>query len=247
MFFAIFAKDYPLRTIISSYALHSGIGYVWIIRIYLLTALVLPIWYSVIKKNEKFSYIIISILYFLYEFAAYKNIFNFNIVFSDFLAWIVPLMLIITVTHWVMKSNNKSVITFSIVNLIVFIGLAYLFYRLTGDIKTTNYMKYPFRLYYLSYGFAASGIWIVLCRQEKFVNMVYTKVLGFISSATLWIYLWHILGIVVLNKCFNELFWIWKFLLVTVFAVAITYLQNKIVDCFKSKEKIYKYLMCFKG
>lgn len=59
---------FNLKVIISSFALHGGIGYVWVIKIYLLVAIILPLVKPLLLKKEKILYIISLISLILNEF-----------------------------------------------------------------------------------------------------------------------------------------------------------------------------------
>ena len=240
IFFAIsfFIKPYNLKTIISTYILHDGIGYVWIIRIYLITAVILTI--LVPKLQDKHTYIYIGVVYLMYELLAQLGIFEKNIILKDIVAYIAPIMLIVGVTYWIKKSNNKKVVIFSFANLIIYLINLIAIYLITGEVHDTNYMKYPFRIYYLSYAFFVSSMLIIINRNEKIVELFYNKFIKFISQSSLWIYLWHILFVVYINYYFPDLIWELKYIVVLSAAIFTTYIQNKIIDKINCDNEITK-------
>lgn len=245
IFFGIyfFIEPFGLKTIISSFILHEGIGYVWIVRIYILVAIILP--FLVPKLKNKKTYYIEVMLYIVYEILAKFNLFSYNIILSDIVAYIIPLAIIITITYWIMNSNNKKVLLFSFVNFIIYIICLLIIYKLTGEYKDTNYMKYPFRIYYLSYAFFVSAILIVLSRNQNIVNFLYNKVVEFISKSSLWIYLWHILFIKLLTNI--KMFWTIKYIVVFSLAIIITYFQNEILNYLQKKGVNNGILNLFRG
>ena len=72
-----------------------------------------------------------------------------------------PVVLIMAKIYWLMNSNNNKIVFF------VFLICFPIIYKIIGKVQNTKYMKYPFRLYYLSYAFFASSILIMIFRNEK--------------------------------------------------------------------------------
>ena len=246
IFFGILAGfiHYEIKTIISTFVLHEGIGYVWIIIIYLIVAILLPLIVPLLKKNKRNTFYIL-VLYFIYEILASMNFFNINILFEDVIAYVFPIMLIVVVTYWIMNNNNRNVVVFSLLNLVICMLCFLIIYKVTGQVENTNYMKYPFRIYYLSYGFFASGILIVFFRNNRITNFMHNKLIEFISKSSLWIYLWHIFFLVITNYFnFN---WMIRYIIILIFSILVTYMQNKIIDILE-KSKINKNLLnIFRG
>ena len=237
--------QYDVKTIISTFLLHEGIGYVWIIRIYLIAAIILPILTPLLQK--RITLLIVVVLYVCYEILAYLKIFQINIFMEDIVAYIMPVVLIITITHWIMNNNNKNVSIFGIINFSIFIVLFILLYKITGKIQNTNYMKYPFRLYYLSYAFSISSFLIILFRNEKLCDRIYNKGIGFISRSSLWIYFYHIPFVLLLNKIYPSKYMVIKFIIVIVFSIGITYFQNKVMDILENKGINKSVIQVFRG
>lgn len=67
------APDLNFGTVFGSYALMNGIGYVWVIRVFLLIALLSPFLYRVNKsvKEDKKYFLMLGCLYLLYETLRY--------------------------------------------------------------------------------------------------------------------------------------------------------------------------------
>lgn len=242
---SIFIK-YNIKTIISSFLLHEGIGYVWIIRIYLIVAIMLPIMYKLLNKGN-ITYFFVILIYFFYELVANTQIFNINIFMSDVVAYIAPLALIITITYWIMNNDTKKITMFSLFNLLICIICFLIIYIKTGKIENTNYMKYPFRIYYLSYAFFVSSILILICRNNKIVNFLYNNLIEFISKSSLWIYLWHIFFIKLFDKITINLNWTIRYCMILLLSILVTYIQNKIVFGLEKKGINKELLSAFKG
>lgn len=216
-----------IKTIAASFLLYGGIGYVWIIRIYFLIALLIPLYLFVDKKINKYIHLIVLIIaYIEYEILCYYGVFN-NSFLQYLLAYIIPCYLLLYISKSCFEFANKKVAIISLVSLIIFGTIGFYIYKTTGVIQPTQIMKYPFRLYYLSYGLFMSSILIMLLNNEKICNKLSNKLTVFISSNSLWIYLWHILAIFILKK-FN-ISWIIQYILIMVFSLTITYIQSLIV------------------
>lgn len=66
------------------------------------------------------------------------------------------------------------------------------------------------------------------------------KIISFISSHTMWIYLWHIFYLVTINEFWNNMFYLLKFILILVLSVITTFIQSKIIN--KTENKWVKIL-----
>ena len=237
--------DLNLNIIVSSFLLNDGIGYVWIIRIYFLLAIILCV-YKKIRKPNNFKYILLFtiVLYVVYEFLCYYGVFN-NSILMYFFAYIIPCITIVVITDWIKKSNNKSVTIFSIISLIVFVIAFFIIYKSTGEIKNTNYYKYPFRLYYLSYALFISSVLICIYRFDKITNVCYNSYVRFVSSHSLYFYLWHILFIYIFKDL--SILWLFKYLLIICLTSIIVFIQNIIINYMERKKINSNIINLFRG
>lgn len=236
-------NNWGIKQIIASYALKDGIGYVWIIRIYLLVALLLPSCNAILKKyDSKVCYVFVIILYIIYEILCYLGVFN-NAIMQYLFAYVIPCTYLILISHWIMNSNNKKVLIFSLINLFIYIILAYYFFKTTGVVQNTNYMKYPFRIYYLSYALFVSSILIIIFRNKTITGFIYNTIIGFVSRHSLWIYLWHILFL----QIFKFKYWILNYSLIIVFSLMIVYVQDKTIKILETKGVKREILKIFEG
>ena len=247
-FMILFNHKFSTQKVISSFLLHDGIGYVWVIRVYLIVACLLPFLYKLYNLSDMKKVIIINItIYLIYEVLCYFKVFNYNIFLKDIIAYIIPCITIITVTYFIKNSNNKRVLNFAIVNLLIFIFIGVKIYIETETIQDTNYMKYPFRLYYLSYAFGISAILILILRNNSIVDFLHTKLIIFISKSSLWIYLWHILFLYIFKYSNLNLSWIVKYIIIVICSMAVVYVQNKIINKLEKTNINKEILDIFKG
>ena len=99
----------------------------------------------------------------------------------------------------------------------------------------------------MSYAFAISGFLIILFRNKRTSDLFYSRVIKFISEHSMWIYLWHILIVIIFKTYFNEIFWLLKFILVTILSCSIVWLQTIIVEYLKRKNINKEIINVFSG
>lgn len=242
--FILMTKKIDFDLILSSFLLYEGIGYVWIIRIYLLIAIMLPI---VIKKINKKNYLTLLILIFIHEVACSLGLYD-NKLLDYFISYLIPCYIIIFVSGWLINNSNKKICIFSIINLFLFIIIAFFLYLKYGKFIDTNYMKYPFRIYYLSYAFFVSGFLLILSKNNKIVRWINkSKIIDFLSKNSLWIYLWHILVLSCVNYTMININWVLKFLITVLGTSIIVIIQKYLINILEKKGINKKFLEVFKG
>jgi fucose 4-O-acetylase-like acetyltransferase len=221
-------KDLQLKTIIGSYNLSGGIGYVWIIRVFFLVALVSPMLYQLNKniKSHHHFILITTILFIGYEIFRYlslpyiqggnkKNI-------SLITHYIIPYSLIFALGLRIpqMKLQQLKNIAYASLAIMITIG-GYLFYT-DGALVPTQKFKYPPSVYYLSYAmFISTLLWILAPAIEKRLeNTKANTFILFIAQNSIWVYLWHIPFIKLIDGHF-----ITRYLMVFIAASIIAYCQ----------------------
>ena len=94
LFVLIVKGNYPYSssTILRSFLLLDGIGYVWIIRVYLICSILTPVFFyfnDKIKSNSM-KFIILLIMYVLYELFVFSGINESNAIFEFIIAYAIP-------------------------------------------------------------------------------------------------------------------------------------------------------------
>lgn len=246
-------NNYPFsfRVIIDSFSLMSGIGYVWIIRVFLLVAIVAPIIFNVNNKiiNNVKYFFCIFVLYVFYEFTLYfyKPVSGIDFIMNNILFYLIPYSCLFAVGLRLPYINiNRFIYPLSLC-LIVFFMLFIINYS-NHSFNLTEY-KYPPRQYYFWYGIVISLIlyYLIDCAiNNKFSN----KFIVFISSSVLWIYLWHIFILQLLHwspsiySSFFENFFI-EFTILLVSSIIITYLQKLLITkLILSIKPVPRYASC---
>ena len=93
-------------------------------------------------------------------------------------------------------------------------------------------MKYPFRIYYLGYAIGMNGLLVLLFRNDRLTRIFNNRLVTFISSHSLWIYLWHILFVTISP---SDLEWWLRFAGVLLSSLVITFAQTQLVNWLEAK------------
>jgi peptidoglycan/LPS O-acetylase OafA/YrhL len=217
-----------IQDIVMSYTMIDGIGYVWVIRIYIYVAIITPVIYKAYEKLEKWQLIsLFGMIYCLYMLLIDK---------VDLLNGMTKLLITATIVDFIGYSFIVliAIIIFNLEKKDVYklgclFGLIFFLLAVKNGFIQTQYFKYPLRLYYLSYAFLVSiFLYLFVDKLNQNNKLIHFKIIDFISKNSMWIYLWHILYIQNVNKLFlnSNLGYIYRFLLLLLLALATTYIQN---------------------
>ncbi|MFM5882521.1 acyltransferase family protein [Methanobrevibacter gottschalkii] len=229
---------YDADFILNSFLLLDGLPYVWIIRIFLICTFITPVIYYFDKiENDYIQFLILLLIYILYELSIFLKINETNIIFEFILAYVIPYGIIYLLGMISTKTSPKMDRNVSIICLIAFIIQAAIIYLNTGIFQPTQIMKYPPTVYYISYALFVS---FMLLSIFKRIDLKPNRVIEFCSKSSLWIYLWHILFLTVIPLIFGELNWILSYIIIVVCAVGATYIQNKILDLTNADIKVLR-------
>lgn len=217
--------------ILHNFTLTTG-WYVWIIRVFLIIALVAPFLYklSIRTSNRYFWWLFTGVLI-AYEFVAKLS----RCDAYYYLTMCIPYMMIFSYGAISDRMSKRNLLIVAIVSFVIFVLAAIYYYVVTGAFQPTQIRKYPPQLYYTSYAIAVTTIlWMYrkgitqLCDSLRISNLF-----SFIGSHTLWIYFWHVIVLLVIGARISNP----VLLFVTVFliAVIIDYLQVRIIEFIFSK------------
>ena len=216
--------------------LDESIGYVWIIRVFLLVMLVTPLW---VKIDNKFKNKCFFVLFVVCVFVANELIYALSqqinnevlcVAIKDFLiyttAYSIPFLLGLRLRRCSRK--DELAISPTITALCV-VGLLHMFIYKGLDIS--NSYKIPPRSYFILYGSAVSLLlWTTRFWWIKIINF---KLFVWIGQNTIWIYLWHMPVVLFANHFLDN--WVIKYVLVYFTVVIIFLIQYKLVN--KTKKK----------
>lgn len=239
-------SKYPFsfQKILETFFLIDGIGYVWIIRVFTIVA-ILSVFLlklrSFFSRNSQFFLAILAI--FAIHEAIISAIYTNNLEASlqestTFILFsIIPYGFLFGLGMCVPRMTKKELGWLTLFFGILFFSIFFYKYFYFGHIVPLRTLKFPPRIYYTSY-----GIFMTLCIYLMIDKLKVTQILSknrqvsncivFISSSTLWIYLWHIFFIydwylirVKLSPALNN--FVVFFLVVAILSIATTYFQKK--------------------
>ena len=236
MYFVIFYPQNHINyhMIISSYLLIGGIGYVWIIRVFLMVALLAPFIYIFHNKTKHDSQYLITllILFVLYEICRYKSMPFIQEGIEKYLSLVIlyaiPYSILFALGLRIPTMSNKNIKIIFWFFLITFLAIALIITSITGNFSPTQQYKYPPSIYYFSYAACitillwifSENIWDVVCK----IDLVKYVVL-FMAQNSIWIYLWHISILKIVHTNF-----IFKYIIVVFSAICITGFQVWVVN-----------------
>ena len=237
---------YSFSTILRSFLLLDGIGYVWIIRVYLICSLLTPLFFYFNNKikSSKRKFLILLLVYVLYELFVFSGINESNVIFEFIIAYAIPYGVIYVLGMVSRKTSHVEDMKISIIFFFIFMISAVCVFLIYNQIQATQIMKYPPTIYYISYALFMSFLLMGIFK------MIPLKKLGFIefcSSSSPWIYLWHIFFLYVIPLLFGQIHWTAYYMVVVTCSIAVCYVQNKIVDKLESRNINKNILKLFRG
>lgn len=200
-------KAFPFSAdmVLGSYTFSSGIGYVWIFKVYLIIALLTPglLRFRKTVKDGKTYFLILLGSYLLCELVAalvHQNVHSPRLVelLNDTLLTVPPYAVLFAYGLWLGELAEWEIAATSLVSLLVFAALSVLKFKQQGHFVPTQLFKYPPTLYFLSYSFFCVNA-LYLFAKSAVAARLPARPIAWVSSNLLWIYLWHIMGVFVWN------------------------------------------------
>ena len=219
--------------VITSYLLLSGIGYVWIIRVFLLVALVSPLLSKISAQTASDAryFVMLGGAYMFYELLAdliapISASFVGNVLDSTLL-YLLPYSLVFAIGLRLPSLSNRQVGWLCLSAAAVFVLLCGERHFESGVFVPTQVDKYPPTAYYLSFALAgATFLWWI---SDRVLAAIKSKtalgLIKFIAQNSIWIYLWHIPMVDSIHQNF-----VVKYLLVFLAAVTMTFVQVRCVE-----------------
>lgn len=220
-------------------------GGVWIIWVYLICAVCAPILYKYTSKKW-FLPVSFAVLV-IYELVIYimPSLVN-NRFFYYTVCNIIPYGVLLSIGLLIpsMSCKTKQIMFWgaSLVHLL----LGILYHGVSGTYLPISQFKYPPQVYYLSYGLAITILIMELLKniEQRLLDL---SVIRFVSSHSLWIYLWQIMMLTIVNyviKISDYWFLSWLFLMFG--SLLVTWIQDRIIG-FLSKKTNWSVWNYFKG
>ncbi|MBR3969086.1 MAG: acyltransferase [Clostridia bacterium] len=241
----LFTKElFSLKYYISSFCLtRYGIGYVWVILIYIYSAILIPL-FNKFKLSSKFIISILAI-YILYETTCFLKLGENNILIDTIFYYIIPYGCLTFLGYNYDSFSKKVIHILLITSFALFIILAFIMWYIHGSPQSPSIAKYPPQLYYLSYGIFVSFLLLQFCKRYN-LKIYKSKLVNYISRHSLWIYLWHIITLKLYKILNLPQIWYIEFVIILVSSLFITFVVNKLLDLIEKKRK-YTFLSYLRG
>lgn len=226
--------------IIRSYALLDGIGYVWVIRVFLTVALLNPIILKFSNQTER-NYKYFSVLGVIYVSYLALTILNgrfdgrLSLLFGELILNSIGYGIVAAVGVRFNKLTKKNMLVAIVASFTIYIGLGFV-----NGFALTNIAKYPPTTYYLSYAFGCIFLIYLLLKNKYVFKLFDNKLVYFVSENSLWFYLWHIIPVysLYLLEAFIPVFansFIVRGIYVFIVALIFTLIQNKVKKIIKKR------------
>lgn len=206
--YPMLGRPYPftIEDFVGSLRLVGGIDYLWIIRVFVLVAIAAPPLlklYQHLQSEGRFLLVLLGIytlyegVYFLTETERVQFGFLENPV-KNYVFYGVPFSCLYGLGMVLPNLDRRRLSQIALVALAVFLGMAAVSFQRFDSLISTQELKYPPTLYYLSYGvFASILLFAIVTRfvrrnSASLQNSVWLPWITFLSESTLWIYLWHV-------------------------------------------------------
>ena len=218
------------------------VGMLWIIWVYFACALLIPLIKQI--KGSKYCFWGILLALIFYELlCCFTDLYEYRIIYMTiftFIPWGIITYFGFYYDSFTRKTKTSLFITFGI--LFVLIAVAH--YFVDNRFVYTYEYKYPPHLYYFSYACLISVVIFELFRKLKLPN---NRIINFVSSSSLWIYLWHILILYVVKSFIeNDAYWYIQYFLIIIGSCIVTYVQNRIIKLLVKKKGL-SFLKVFLG
>ena len=234
------AFPFSAHDVLTSYTFDSGIGYVWIFKIYVTIALLTP-WLLRFKarvRDKSTYFAILIVTYVVYEALVWLLDINVHsarmLAFADNIVVVLPYAILFAYGLQLDELPEGQVMAITLVALLVFLVLACVKFIHEGHFVATQGYKYPPTIYYLSYAVCCLNAIYLVARSALIVRLP-ARPIAWLSSNLLWIYLWHILGLFAWDALLGPaqgrlLVSCLKLAFVLAFSVTLTWLQKRAIE-----------------
>ena len=229
-FLLMYITGYPMplskaESVPRSYLLVSG--YSWIIRVFLLVALVAPAlsrWNRQTRSHARY-WSLLGVVYLGYELLRYATVgSSAGEIFESTVLYLIPYALVFAVGLRIPQLSRNQVLRATVGLFVICSAVGVALYAVSGKFIFTQEFKYPPSLYYLSYALGVSGVvWLTadgLLAMIKSMRLL--KPVLFVAQNSLWIYLWHMPMVDIIQRPFYV-----KYPCVFALASLLTFIQVK--------------------
>jgi len=242
VFFYLLGLPLTWEKVINSYLLSTdgSIGYVWIMRVFLLIMIVTPLLCNINKHfNNTYFYLLLLAIFLsncalVYVLEKYANTSSL-IIIEETMPYLLGYSIFFLLGLRLKESKNKYGLLILVGVLFVF---SYIILKANGLIddaeRGINSFKYPPTHVFILYGAVmCMTLWFLRNTLCYFAN---NRFVLFVGRNTIWIYLWHILFVILSYKLFDN--WIVRYFFVYIGAISLYMVQYVVV---KQLEKRYNW------
>ncbi len=238
LIFSVSGKRYPFsaQQIMDNFALLHG--YVWIIRVFMLVAIITPLLLRLrASLSTRLFFMILLTAYLSYEsicrLFGHRDDAGVFVLISLGVFYILPYGCLFGLGMSLPRLENRTIGAIVLLFLGVFSALAAYNYYSELPLRLQEY-KYPPRLFYIAYAIFVSLSLYLLVERMQIKSRLIIDAVTFISSSSLWIYLWHIFFIYYWNVFIYHFIpaagnFVITFIAVLLLSMTTTYIQKRIV------------------
>ena len=245
LFNYLVGRGYQIEKIIYSYLLcvQGSIGYIWIIKVFLIMMLCTPFLIKIKENLGKFQiWLIIGLLLLLQELS---SIFlsKCSMLVSETVPYIFGYSALFLSGMVLKTADNTTKVSVLVISLLLFVLTHYFLYYHYLVLDLSPYYKYPPRINYLLYGLTiCSLLWIIRPIGNKLSSFI---IFSFWGQNTIWIYLWHIPWVMLMLNVSSN--WGIRYLMVLGGATFVYLIQYLIVSKLQKAHPSWMFLKHFKG
>lgn len=215
-----------LKNMAMSFSLIGGIGYVWIIRVFLVVALFSPFIVKIVPKIRSSFQLLgleLTLIFFQSGTVWISNRYLEGVPHYQLVALLIfestGYLIVALVGMWAVNQDLHNLLLSSVGNILTFMVLAFI-----NHFSSINAQKYPPSGYYLVYGIMMS---LLLMTVLSVIKVHSGKYINWFSKYSLELYYWHIFPVTIVMAFLPSINWAEKFVLVLGVALVITRLQVK--------------------
>ena len=235
---------------------NDSIGYVWIIRIFIIVATLSPLLKIIARKVETNAFYLLIVLAVMsgYSFVVSipaNSLFDTHsrlvfTVFYEYLLYSIPYSLIFLI-GLIIKQKTSFELFFT--SILLLCGFLITIYFLNISFNEINSFKNPPQHIWLVYGVAGSILLYSIVSKIS-LNKNVNKLIVFISSSSMWIYLWHIFILNMWGYGISYVpimckYYIIKFMIIVLLSSGIVFTQKRIISCYLRNTNLSKQVKSF--
>lgn len=216
-------NPFDVRTVLLSYIFHiKGIGYIWIVKIYLLTALVI---FPLKKLIAEHAYLLCVISYpaMIILGLIFTAFYGKNDIFDSYIGIVVPYIFVAILGATAESDKNVGRIILGAASVLFLVSLF-----VNKMVFEPEAFKYPPSIYYMSYGIFVTMILMFIIPEKE------NRVITWLSRNSFTIYLLHIIvlfGVLMLEDLPGLGFigkWYIKYVIVLCASVICAYILDRL-------------------